>query len=62
VLALPSPALLSWHHAYQVAFEAIKQLAVLLRNALQQKTKDSFKEVYCWQVGPPNIRTHQGHR
>ena len=44
----------------QVAFDAIKQLAVLLRNALQQKTKDAFKDVYCWQVsaGTPAAGIH----
>lgn len=30
---------------------AIRELAVLLRNALSQKTQDAHKEVYCWQVG-----------
>ena len=36
----------------QVGFVAIRELAVLLRNALSQKTQDAHKEVYCWQVGP----------
>ena len=27
-----------------------RQLAVLLRGALSMKTKDSFREVYCWQT------------
>jgi hypothetical protein len=30
---------------------AIRELAVLLRNALAAKTQDAHKEVYCWQVG-----------
>jgi hypothetical protein len=29
---------------------AIRELAVLLRNALAAKTQDAHKEVYCWQV------------
>jgi hypothetical protein len=37
--------------SYQLAFGAIRQLGVLLRNALTAKTADAFKEVYCWQVG-----------
>ena len=40
--------------AYQVAFGAIKQLAVLLRNAMSNKSKEAFKEVYCWQVRDGN--------
>jgi hypothetical protein len=34
----------------QVGFVAIRELAVLLRNALSAKTQDAHKEVYCWQV------------
>lgn len=34
----------------QVGFVAIRELAVLLRNALAAKTQDAHKEVYCWQV------------
>ena len=36
--------------AYEHAFTYIKQLAVLLRAALSMKTKDAFREVYCWQT------------
>ncbi|XP_024538947.1 nucleolar complex protein 2 homolog [Selaginella moellendorffii] len=35
--------------SYQCAFTFIKQLAIILRNALTVKSKDSFKKVYCWQ-------------
>jgi hypothetical protein len=35
---------------FQVGFVAIRELAVLLRNALSAKTQDAHKEVYCWQV------------
>ncbi|KAL3162814.1 hypothetical protein ABBQ32_009271 [Trebouxia sp. C0010 RCD-2024] len=36
--------------SYQQAFSAIRQLAVLLRGALAMRTKDAFREVYCWQT------------
>lgn len=36
--------------AYEVGFTSIRELALLLRNALAQKTADAHKEVYCWQV------------
>jgi nucleolar complex protein 2 len=36
--------------AYEHAFTYIRQLAVLLRGALAAKTKDAFREVYCWQT------------
>lgn len=36
--------------AYEHAFTYIKQLAVLLRTAMDAKTKDAFREVYCWQT------------
>jgi nucleolar complex protein 2 len=36
--------------SYQHAFSFIRQLAVLVRSALTSKSKDSFREVYCWQV------------
>jgi len=35
---------------YQYAFVAIKDLALLIRQALANKTKDSYREVYCWQM------------
>lgn len=36
--------------SYQQAFSAIRQLAVLLRGALAMRSKDAFREVYCWQT------------
>jgi hypothetical protein len=36
--------------SYQHAFGFIRQLAVLLRSALTAKTKDAYREVYCWQA------------
>lgn len=53
---LPVRPLLPHHYpppaaSYQLAFGAVRQLGVLLRNALTMKSADAFKEVYCWQVG-----------
>lgn len=45
--------------SYQLAFSAIRDLAVLLRNALSMKTADAYKEVYCWQVGRAPRCCHQ---
>lgn len=36
--------------AYEHAFGYLRQLAVLLKNALTQKSKEAFREVYCWQT------------
>lgn len=36
--------------AYQHAFGHIRQLAATLRGALSNRTKDAFREVYCWQT------------
>jgi len=35
-------------NAYQHAFFFIQQMAMILRNALSVKTKESFKNVYNW--------------
>ena len=35
---------------HEVLLVDCRQLAVLLRGALSMKTKDSFREVYCWQT------------
>lgn len=36
--------------AYQNGFLYIRQLSLLLRRSMQQKTKDSFQAVRRWQV------------
>lgn len=36
--------------AYEHAFTHIRELAGLLRSALAMKTKDAYREVYCWQT------------
>ncbi len=40
---------LDYASSYQHAFVYIRQLALHLRNALQKKTPESFRVVYCWQ-------------
>jgi nucleolar complex protein 2 len=34
--------------SYQHAFGAVRQLALTLRSALTSKSKDAYREVYCW--------------
>lgn len=36
--------------SYQHAFGFIRQLAVLLRSALTAKSREAYREVYCWQT------------
>ncbi|KAK9791168.1 hypothetical protein WJX73_004155 [Symbiochloris irregularis] len=36
--------------SYEHAFTHIRELASLLRGALAMKTKDAYREVYCWQT------------
>lgn len=36
--------------AYELAFGYIRQLVQVMRNALDQKTKEAYKQVYCWQA------------
>lgn len=40
---------LDYHSSYQHAFIYIRQLALLLRAALQKKTPEALQQVYCWQ-------------
>jgi nucleolar complex protein 2 len=40
---------LDFHSSYQHAFVYIRQLALLLRNAMHKKTPDSLQQVFCWQ-------------
>ena len=36
--------------SYEHAFHALKQLAQLMRSALVAKSKEAFRQVYCWQT------------
>ena len=36
--------------AYEHAFAHIRELAALLRSSMAMKTKDAYREVYCWQT------------
>ena len=40
---------LDFDSSYQHAFVYIRQLALLLRTALQKKTPEALQQVYCWQ-------------
>ena len=40
---------LDYHSSYQHSFVYIRQLALLLRSAMQKKTSDAVQQVYCWQ-------------
>ena len=40
---------LDFDSSYQHAFVYIRQLALLLRTAMQKKTPEAMKQVYCWQ-------------
>jgi nucleolar complex protein 2 len=40
---------LDYHSSYQHAFVYIRQLALLLRSAMQNKTTEAISQVYCWQ-------------
>lgn len=40
---------LDYHASYQHAFVYIRQLALLLRTALQKKTPEAFQQIQCWQ-------------
>mmetsp|Transcript_4939 Transcript_4939/g.6378 ORF Transcript_4939/g.6378 Transcript_4939/m.6378 type:complete len:859 (+) Transcript_4939:142-2718(+) len=40
---------LDYASSYQHAFVYIRQLALHLRNAMQKKTPEAFRVVYCWQ-------------
>lgn len=41
---------LDFNLSYEHAFTHIRELASLLRGALAMKTKDAYREVYCWQT------------
>lgn len=36
--------------AYRLAFGFVRQLALLMRQALTAKSKDAYRQVYCWQT------------
>lgn len=41
---------IDFNATYQHAFTAIKDLAIITRQALTSKSKESYREVYCWQT------------
>lgn len=36
--------------AYRLAFGFVRQLALLMRQALTAKSKDAYRQIYCWQT------------
>lgn len=36
--------------SYEITFEYLRQLAIIIRGGVSQKTKEAYKEVYCWQT------------
>lgn len=40
---------LDYHSSYQHAFVYIRQLALLLRTAMQKKSQEAYANIHCWQ-------------